>query len=172
MKTLIKLVAVSVLILCGLQTVNAQSSKSQKKAAKEASVKKMVEDNSYVFKANFANPQGGGRRTLTDDYDLVVSKDSLIAYLPYFGRAYIAPLNPTDGGIQFTSTKFDYNTTKNKNGSWDVLIKPKDRNLGDWRDVQSLRLSIFSNGYASLSIISSNRSYISYDGYIEERGKK
>ncbi len=172
MKTFGKLILVSMVVLCGFQITSAQSSKSQKKIAKEAAIKKMVEDNSYVFKANFANPQGGGRRALTDDYDFVVSKDSLISYLPYFGRAYTAPLNPTDGGIDFTSTKFDYNTTQNKNGSWDVLIKPKDNGGTDWRDVQSLRLNISTDGYASLSVISSNRSYISFDGYIEERGKR
>lgn len=159
------------MILFCFQTAFSQSSGQQKRAAKEASVKKMVEDRNFVFKADFADPQGGGRRALTDDYDFVVSKDSIISYLPYFGRAYIAPVNPTEGGIDFTSTKFDYHSTKNKNGNWDILIKPKDRNGNDWRDVQSLRLTITTSGYASLSVISTNRSYISFDGYVEERGK-
>jgi hypothetical protein len=172
MKTLIKLVAVSVMIFFGLQTVNAQSTKSQKKAAKEAWVKKKVDEKNYVFKADFADPQGGGRRTLTDDYDFVVAKDSVIAFLPYFGRAYMAPTDPSEGGIKFTSTNFDYEATRSKNGNWDILIKPREKNGTDWRDVQSLRLTITTSGYASLSVISTNRSYISFDGRIEERGKR
>jgi len=172
MKTLIKLAVVVVLLFCGLQIVNAQSSRAQRNAAKEAAIKKMVDEKNFVFKADFANPQGGGRRSLNSDYDMVVAKDSIIAFLPYFGRAYIAPTNPTEGGITFTSTKFDYHTTRNKNGSWDILIKPKEGNGTDWRDVQALRLSITTSGYASLYVTSTNRSYISFDGHVEERAKK
>ena len=42
---------------------------------------------------------------LSPYYYLKVSKDTVVAYLPYFGRAYTAPADPTEGGIKFTSTK-------------------------------------------------------------------
>jgi hypothetical protein len=166
MKKLTKLVTVSILILSCWQLVTAQSSRSQKKAAKEAEVKKMVEDNNYTFVANFAIPQEGGTRQLTSTYDLRITKDSVIAFLPYYGRAYLAPINPTRGGIEFTSTNFSYDKGQRKNGNWDILIKPKDNNITDWRDVEQLRLNISPDGYASLSIISSNRDPISFWGDI------
>jgi hypothetical protein len=132
----------------------------------------MVDDVNYIFEANYANPMRGGGRSLTSEYDLKVSKDTIIAYLPYFGRAYIAPTNPTEGGIKFTWTKFDYSVKQTKNGSWEILIKPKEKNISNASDVQNLRLSISTSGYASLQVISSNRDPISFNGTIEEVKQK
>lgn len=169
MKTITKLLVVSALICSCFQPAAAQKTRSEKQAEKAAAVKKMVGDVNYVFKANYVNPMGGGGRALTDNYDLIVSKDTLTAFLPYFGRAYIAPMNPSEGGIKFTFTNFTYKAEENKKGGWDIYIKPKDHKLYDNRDVQSLRLSITSSGYASLNITSTNRDPISFSGYIEER---
>jgi hypothetical protein len=172
MKTLMKLLFVFAVILGGLNIAHAQNSKKERKAAKVAAIKKMIDDVNYVFVANIANPQRGGTRQLTSDYDLRVVKDSIIAFLPYFGRAYLAPSpDATEGGIKFTSTNFNYSAKQSKNGSWDIYIKPKDNNISDWRDVQQLRLNISPDGYASLQVISSNRDPISFDGYIEQKNK-
>src|SRR5258708_31969333 len=111
MKPLVKLFLVFAVILGGLNVAHGQNSRKEKQAAKAAAVKKMIDDGNYVFQANYAYPQRGGQRTLTSEYDLRVSKDSIIAYLPYFGEAHMAP-NPgeTEGGIKFTSTNFVYST--------------------------------------------------------------
>lgn len=170
MKTLIKSLLACTVIFTALNT-SAQSARSQRQAAKAADIKRIVENVSYVFKANFVNPQGGGGHMLTSDYDLAVSKDTLDVFLPYFGRAYVAPVDPTQGGIQFKTTRFDYKAKTNKKGGWDVVIRPKERNSNDMRDVQTFRLSITSAGYASLHVTSTNRDPISFDGYIEERKK-
>lgn len=172
MKTLIKLFFVIAGILGCLNMANAQTTKKEKQAAKEAAIKKLVDDRSYVFKANFVNPQRGGSRALDYDYDLVVSKDTINSFLPYFGRAYVAPTDPTEGGIKFVSTNFEYKTQQNKKGGWDIYIKPKEQHVNDMRDVQSLWLSITTSGYASLHVTSTNRDAISFDGYIDARGKK
>jgi hypothetical protein len=158
-------------VISGFNTSNAQTRK-EKQAAKMAAVKKMVEDGNYVFEANYAYPQGGGQKTLTSSYDLSISKDSVIAFLPYYGVAYLSPApGETEGGIKFTSTKFNCTTTQRKNGTWDVYIKPKDNNLTDWRDVQQLQLNISQSGYASLQVISSNRSPILFNGEIAQKNK-
>jgi len=166
MKTLIKYLLACAVIFAGLNA-SAQSSRSERQAAKAADIKRMVENVSYVFKANFVNPQRGGGHMLTSDYDLAVSKDTLNVFLPYFGRAYVAPVDPTQGGIQFKTTRFDYKAKTNKKGGWDVVITPKDRNSNDMRDVQTFRLSITSSGYATLNVTSTNRDPISFDGYIQ-----
>jgi hypothetical protein len=103
----------------------------------------------------------GRVRQLTPDYDLKITKSSIVSYLPYFGRAYSAPLDPTQGGIQFTSKDFEYTATPRNKGGWDVLIKPKD-----YRDVQQMTLTISSTGYATLQVTSINRQPISFNGYI------
>jgi len=141
--------------------------KAQKKSPDE--IKKIVESQNYVFKAQWANPQASISRQLTSDYDLTIAGDTVISYLPYFGRAYVAPIDPSEGGIRFTSTKFDYKLSQNGK-SWKVMIKPKDS-----PGVQQLYLEIFDNGNATLQVVSTDRQAISFNGYVEEnkaKGKK
>lgn len=168
MKTLIKLFLVFLVVSCGLNMANAQNLKKDRQAAKEASIKKMVDEMHYVFEANYVNPSRGDGRSLTSDYDLRVSKDKIVAYLPYFGRAYVSPSDLKGGGIDFTITNFEYSVTEGKKGGWDVVIKPKDKNISDFKNVQMMRLSISTDGYAFLQVISSNRDPISFNGTIEE----
>jgi len=170
MKKLARLVVVSVMVLCCWQVAGAQNSRSERKAKKEAEVKKMVDSNSYSFEADFAIPQSGGNHHLTDLYDLRVKKDSVIAYLPYFGVAHLAPMPASeDGGIKFTSTNFNYKRRELKKGGWEITIKPKDNNISDWRDVQQMVLNISPDGFASLVVISSNRDPISFTGELASK---
>jgi hypothetical protein len=126
-----------------------------------AKVKIMVESKNFVFVADYVNPQSMRSRSLTtSDYDLTIKPGEVISYLPYFGRAYSAPMNG-EGGIKFTSKNFDYKLVKEKAHSWDISIRPKDAS-----DVQVLYLTVFDNGTASLSVNSLNRQSISYRGYI------
>jgi len=168
MKTLMKLFLVFAVVVCGLHIAKAQNSKKGRHAAQAASIKKMIDEMHYVFEANYVNPSRGEGRTLTSEYDLTVTKDKITAYLPYFGRGYVSPSDLRGGGIDFTITNFDYIVTEGKKGGWDVLIKPKDKNISDLKDVQSLRLSISTDGYAFLQVISTNRDPISFNGTIEE----
>ncbi|TKC07723.1 DUF4251 domain-containing protein [Pedobacter frigoris] len=111
---------------------------------------------------------GGGSIQLSgSSYDLKISKDSVEAYLPYFGRAYTANLNPNDSGIKFKSKNFTYKSEQKKKGNWVITIKPKDT-----KDAQELMLTIGTNGYAFLSVNSNNRQSISYMGYISDPADK
>jgi len=132
--------------------------------AETPATKNLIEAQRYTFKAQTANPAAGRTRQLTSEYDLKVYQDTVIAYLPYFGRAYSAPVDVTDGGINFTSMKFEYNVSKGKNNRWEIIIKPKDAN-----DVQELSLTVFENGKADLQVRSNNRQPISFNGYIAGR---
>ncbi|HVW63254.1 MAG TPA: DUF4251 domain-containing protein [Puia sp.] len=150
----------ALLALCSLPALTyAQSNKT---SAKETAIKNMVDSQNYVFVAQTALPLSGRTRQLTSDYDLRVTKSSIVSYLPYFGRAYQAPLDPTKGGLEFTSKDFDYTATPGKKSGWTVQIKPKDN-----RDVQQMTLSISSGGYGTLQVVSTNRQPISFNGYIK-----
>ena len=134
---------------------------------KKTTIKELIDAGSYVFKAQTALPMGGRTRQLTSDYDVKVAKDSILTYLPYFGRAYTAPIDPSQGGIHFTSTNFDYISTPKKKGGWNILIKPKE-NI----DAKQLILDISSSGFANLQVLSNNRQSISFAGYVTNRKKK
>jgi hypothetical protein len=133
----------------------------QQKKDKKAEIKKIVEAQNYVFKAQTALPTAGTTRQLTSDYALQISKDTIVSDLPYFGRAYTAPLNPSEGPLQFTTTKFEYMVSNNKKGGWNVSITPKDLT-----DPRELIMTIFDNGSASVVVNSNNRQPISFNGYV------
>ncbi|NQX54951.1 DUF4251 domain-containing protein [Pedobacter panaciterrae] len=141
---------------------------------------KLVEAKTLVFNATTALPmanmdlnkvlqrfpggQGSGAIQLSgSQYTLTIAKDSVEAYLPYYGRAYSANLNPNDSGIKFKSKDFTYKTEKRKKGGWLITIRPKDT-----KDVQSLTLSVGEKGYAVLNVTSNYRQAIAFNGFISE----
>lgn len=134
-----------------------------------AKVREWLESKNFIFKAESVIPARGRLRQLTSPYDLVVKPDTVVAFLPYFGRAYVAPIDPSESGIKFTATDFDYTVKPGKKERWEVTIRPKEA-----QDVQEMYLTVFNNGKASLRVNSVNRQTISYNGYVEEgnAGKK
>ena len=153
-------------MLAGI-VVSASALQAQDKKDKETTIKNIVEARKYVFSAESAQPSSGRLRQLTYGYQLEVNGDTVKADLPYFGRAYSAPVDASDGGIHFTTYDFDYTTTPGKKGGWRVLIKPKGN-----VDARQLDLDISSNGRTYLQVISNNRQPISFTGYIAERKTK
>jgi hypothetical protein len=164
MKAIIKFTALLLLCTVSLSTIAQKTTRKEREAKKIAEIKAMVEANNYVFKAQSANPMRGGTYNLTSEYDLRISKDTLIAYLPYYGQAYQAPMDPTDGGIHFTSTRFTSNTTEDKKGGWEISFKTADA-----KGVERIFLSISVDGYAQLRVTSTNRDPITFQGYIEKK---
>ncbi|TFF39693.1 DUF4251 domain-containing protein [Mucilaginibacter psychrotolerans] len=161
MKTLIKICISLAIIASFTQTGLAQD----KKAEKLAEVKQLIQSKNYLFKAEFMLPMGGAQQYLTSDYDLKITPDTLVAYLPYFGVVYFnaAYNNSADAGIQFTSTRFDYKLEERKNGGYYVYIKPKDT-----KNTQQMILDVSANGGAGLTVQSVNRQMIRFTGYIKE----
>ncbi len=164
---LIKFMLLLALFVLGNQALQAQESNKDKEQQKAAAVKNMVDTKNFVFKAQSMTPMRGRNRQLTSEYDLKIFNDSLISFLPYFGRAYTAPVNPSEGGLQFTSTDFQYQATARKKGGWEITIQPKDH-----RDVRQLLLNVFESGNATLQVISNNRDPIFFNGYVAERPQK
>ncbi|MBB6237688.1 hypothetical protein HDC90_002310 [Pedobacter sp. AK013] len=151
---------------------------------KETTVK-IVADKNYTFVANSAVPmsnndvnrvlammpggQGGSTINLTgSQYDVKVTKDSIVAYLPYFGRSFSAPMDPTQGGIKFTSKDFTYTESKNKKGLYTIQINTKDVKRENYR----FTINISTNGYASLTASSVNKQPIIFNGYLDEPKKQ
>lgn len=164
MKNLLK-ISLTFLMLLLIVNADAQQTPKQIKAQqKAASIKHKIDDQKYTFIAQYAQPLRGGQKYLTSDYNLRVRKDSVIAYLPYFGRVYMdVPYNPTDDGVKFTSTNFNYKITEKKKGGWTITIV-----LNDVRRTQKLLLDIYTNGSATLQVTSNSRDAITFEGYIKD----
>jgi hypothetical protein len=123
----------------------------------------MIDTHRFTFVAERVNPQRGSSRVLTSYYDVTVKPDTLICYLPYFGRAYQAPVDPSKGGLDFKSYKFSYNVTLKNKDEWQVYISPTDN-----PDVQQLYFQVFGNGTATLNVVNSNRDPISFYGHVQK----
>lgn len=177
MKTLIAIkVALIVALTLSLSVAFAQSqtqdqmppktlSKAQKDSMQAAYYQNLVKLPAFVFHAQTALPMGTSVKNLTPDYyDFTVTKDSVISYLPYYGRAYSAPMDPTKVATQFTSTNFTYDVQDRKKGGWQITIKFKDNN-----DVQTFYLTVSQSGYTSLQANFTNRQPISFNGKIGKR---
>jgi hypothetical protein len=132
-------------------------------AQKNDAIAGWIEHKTFVFRAQSATAMRGRTVQLTTEYRVDVSPDAAVAYLPYFGRAYSAPIGTNDGGIKFTSKDYSYTVKQRKKGGWDVTLTPKDA-----KGVRQLFFSISENGYASLQVTSQNRQPISFYGTILE----
>jgi hypothetical protein len=129
--------------------------------AQSKSIKEAVESKNYVFTAQTAMPMSGRTRNLTSEYDLHVSPDAVVSYLPYFGQAYQSTYGSTSSPLDFTSKDFEYAITPGKKEGWSVTIKPRD-----FREVQMMTLSISSDGYARLQVTFTSRQAISFNGIV------
>ncbi len=129
--------------------------------AKKMAFKNMVDSQHFVFEAQTVTPLRGNFRNLTSLYDVKVTKDSLISYLPYFGHAYSVPINQTKSSLDFISTNFSYSVSPYKNDRWYITIKPKDK-----AQIQQYFFTVFNNGKATLSVISTSKDQISFNGFI------
>lgn len=128
---------------------------------------KLIRAQTFVFKVRNATPFNGQMQQLAPgNYYVSVSRDSVVCYLPYFGRVWTLPTDVTHMGIDFTSTGFQY-TTRQRKKDQEVLITFSDR-----RDVRELRFSIDDDGYATLRVRSTSRDQMSYDGTIVPRGSR
>ncbi len=150
----------------------------------KATTKRIVEAKNFTFVASSAMPMnsteinnilsrmpgvnGGGNINLSgNSYDVRITPDSLIAYLPYYGRAFSAPVNRDNAGYKFTSTKFVYENKLRKKGGWQITLNPQDT-----RDGVRMNLTIMTNGYASLVVSSNTKQSITYNGYLTEPKSK
>jgi len=163
MKKILKIaLTLSIVVLivsaCGTKQTAAE------KEAIAVGIAQQVEDQDFTFEANYVYPTGYNSMYLSPYYDVKVSKDTVNAYLPYYGRVYVAPSNPQEGGIKFISKDFDYQVTKGRKAdNWLVDIK-----INDAGRQLLLQFEIWGNGNTRLYVQDFNRQPISFSGRIAE----
>jgi hypothetical protein len=133
------------------------------KPSEPGSIDNAVRTNSWIFKAQNANPQSGLFRQLTSPYSVNLSTDALNSDLPYFGEAYSgADVMTNRSPLDFKSTNLAVVKEKDKKGAWIITVKPKD-----YEAVYAYTFTVYDNGRAQLMVTLSNRSPISFNGVVE-----
>jgi Domain of unknown function (DUF4251) len=130
-----------------------------------AAIKGLVDVKSYDFHATTATAMDGMVKSLTSEYLVKITPDSIVGNLPYFGRAS-APTMDGDG-INFTTKDFSYDSRPTKKGGWEITVRPKDDSK---RSVSQVYLSIRSNGLTTIRVMAPNKDPISFDGEITSPG--
>jgi len=141
---------------------NQKESKKEKRTKRQNEVKQMLKDRNFVYHPTQANPMSGSTVQLDFSFSAKVQGDTLNSYMPYYGRAYSVEYGSQKGPFDFTLPIKDYTFKKDKNG---FMVKFEVKN---GQDNIKYNFNISENGYASLTVTSTNRQSISYYGTIEK----
>jgi hypothetical protein len=144
------------------QEKTSKELKEEKKLEQLKQTETLVNSKSFVFVGGTAYPQGGRAINLTTRTNWVKFQPDLIdCDMPFFGRAYSgAGYGTNDGGLKFTGTPDEFSVTATKNK---FLIKTS---VKSGVDSYKLTLDVAYQGNATLTVVSSSRSTISYRGII------
>lgn len=118
----------------------------------------------WISAVHYATPQYGRSRNITGSYDVQCKKDTVIFYLPYFGRTYSAMMSNSKNPLDFQTTDFTMAKEQKKEGEWEITLKPKDNT-----EIQNCIFNFYDNGSAKISITFINRSSIFFTGTVSPR---
>ena len=145
---------VSSLLLVSCAT---QEERAARKAEQVQKVTAALNARKYIIDITRMIPSKGPAKTVSS-YSIEVRNDSLISYLPYFGRAYSVPYGGGNG-LNFSAPITNYKESIKKNGMREIEIS-----VTNSEDTYLYRLGVFDNGSSSLDVQSRHREQISYTG--------
>lgn len=148
-----------ILVLMALFTLAAGAQKGvSKKAQRAEAVEKVLASKHFVVDVSMTYPQGSAAVPATSDYSLEVRGDTLVSYLPYFGRAYNIPYGGGKG-LNFSAPIGSYHAARDAKGLTRIRIV-----VGNEEDTYTYNLEVFDNGRATIDVIANEREPISYGG--------
>jgi len=173
MKTNIRLLIVSVVLMFGFSVLteaqksdkkqNKKKAKSEKRAEEFLQTQKLVESRNFIFNAERAFPSGMRSIDLVSNPGSIeVKDDSVEADLPFFGRSYTSHYSG-NAGMEFKG--------KIENEKIEIIEK-KQKIFYTFRikdkDVYDVTMDISYSGGCSVTINSHGKNSISYGGKIKK----
>ena len=158
--TVMALTALVMIVGCATAEERAARAAEQAKAVKAA-----LQERNYQIAVNRMYPSRGASKTVSYGYSVEVRNDSLISYLPYFGRAYSVPYGGGNG-LNFSAPINNYQESQLKSNQRRIEIDVKND-----EDTYHYTLDIFDNGSTSIDVQSRQREPISFSGDMEFRQK-
>ena len=114
-----------IVLFCAGQSLFAQS-KQERKEQKERVVREIVDSGRIKIDVDRAVPMAGRSVNLTSPYSLEIHGDSILSYLPYFGRAYSAPYGGGEG-LTFKEVATEKEQTSKKERPFRNQVPCKDQ---------------------------------------------
>jgi hypothetical protein len=151
---------VAILLAACATTGTQRKSKSAQKAETAQIVRQNVENKHFRVDVKWAYPMEGQAISLTSVYSLELKGDSVISYLPYYGRAYSIPYG---GGkaLNFEGTAKDYRVTSPKKDLMRVFFL-----VTNDEDTYEYTLDIFVNGNTTIFVQPQRRNSINFSGEV------
>ena len=149
-------------MLAGCATAEERAARAAEQAK---AVKAALQERNYQIAVNRMYPSRGASKSLSYGYSVEVRNDSLISYLPYFGRAYSVPYGGGNG-LNFSAPIRNYQESQPKSGLRHIEIDVKNDG-----DTYLYTLDIFDNGSTTIDVRSRQRERISFSGEMEFRRK-
>ena len=156
---LLILVAISAAIL--LSGCATSEEKAAQMAELSANVTNALNNRDYKIAIDRMYPMRGSSRHVSFGYSVEVRNDTLISYLPYFGRAYNVPYGGGKG-LNFTALIGSYQEFMKRNGQRHIEI-----GVTNDEDIYLYTIDVFDNGNSSVEVRARQRERISYSGNIE-----
>lgn len=149
--------AFSVMVLAGC-AVNRQSEKTY-------SVESLIERRHFTIDVDYMYPMSGMPRHVDYNYSLSVHGDSIISYLPYFGRAHNVPYG---GGkaLNFVGLLKSYDDQITKKGEHVLTLRTRTD-----EDEYEYFIELSDDGSASISVFGNERDQIRFRGKMDLTGK-
>ena len=149
---------VTLVVLSACITPEERAARAAEQAAK---VKAALSQRDFKISVDRMYTNRGGSKSLSYGYQVAVRNDSLISYLPYFGRSYNIPYGGGKG-LNFSERISSYQESQGKNG-----LRVIDIDLQNEEDTYHYTLEVFDNGSSSITVMSRQRERISYSGEME-----
>ena len=146
------------IMMAGLMAVACATLTPAEKAELAKKVNAALDDRHYTIDIRTMSPLRGATRTVNSSWSLEVKGDTLVSYLPYFGRAFNVPY---DGGkgLNFSAPIMDYQESVDaKNIRHIRLVVTNDE------DSYLYTLAVYDNGNTSIDVQAKERDAISFSG--------
>lgn len=164
-----------IILMVAIMAISTASSQDRaqnreiKRAEQQSLIATALASGRYVFKAIRANTSLRSKPTVelsTSSYDFRVTADSIRSYLPYYGKAYSAPMGRSESPLDFLSTDFTIKSSvkQGKKASSTIIriqMKSQERKIS-----YSATINVASNGSATLTIESNEITPITFYGEV------
>lgn len=159
MKRILFIITAAIILVACATTDRQQN--DRKKQEKAEMISRAVCNRDFKISVRTAYPKRGRSVPLTTDFELRVKGDSVMSYLPYFGRAYNIPYGGGKG-LNFNDVMNDFKITQPKRDK-----KHIEFNVKNDEDTYKFYIDVFDNGNASINVIPQQRESISFNGDVE-----
>lgn len=138
-------------------------SSGKKVTGNNPELEQAIAADSWLFTADQVNPQPGGNRNLDAGYEVKCTRGKLQSYLPYYGRSYSGTGAYTNQRpLVYKTEEFTITKEKGKKNSWVIILRP-----AGVTEIREYRMTVFSNGTATLDVQLNTRTPISFSGRLE-----